>query len=62
MKIHLRNKKLKSGKTSLYIEYYKGHKTTSEGKIKHIREFEYLELYLTTNPNTSNERRNNTQR
>ena len=42
MKVHLRKKKLKSGKTSLYIEYYKGHKTTAEGKIKHLREFEYL--------------------
>lgn len=59
MKIHLRKKKLKSGKTSLYIEFYKGHKTTTEGKIKHIREFEYLELYLITNPNTASERKKN---
>ncbi|GMN12057.1 site-specific integrase [Croceitalea sp. MTPC9] len=59
MKIHLRKKKLKSGKTSLYIEYYKGHKTTPEGKIKHIREFEYLELYLVTNPKTTDERKKN---
>ncbi len=59
MKIHLRKKKLKSGKTSLYIEYYKGYRTTSEGKIKHIREFEYLELYLVTNPKTTNEKKKN---
>ncbi len=61
MKIHLRKKKLKSGKTSLYIEYYKGHKITPEGKIKHIREFEYLELYLVTNPKSANEKRKNTE-
>lgn len=59
MKIHLRKKKLKSGKTSLYIEYYKGHRTTAEGKIKHIRDFEYLELYLVTNPKTFNEKKKN---
>lgn len=59
MKTHLRKKKLKSGKTSLYIEFYKGHKTTNEGKIKHIREFEYLEFYLITNPNTASERKKN---
>ena len=59
MKIHLRKKKLKSGKTSLYIEYYKGHKTTPKGKIKHIRDFEYLELYLTTHPENASERKKN---
>lgn len=59
MKVHLRKKKLKSGKTSLYIEYYKGSKTSKEGKVRHIREFEYLDLYLITNPETANERKIN---
>lgn len=59
MKIHLKKKKLKSGKTSLYIEYYKGHKTTSENKVKHFREFEYLDLYLISNPETVQDKRAN---
>lgn len=59
MKIHLRKKKLKSGMTSLYIEYYKGHTTTPEGKSKILRDFEYLELYLTTNPKTAAEKKKN---
>ncbi len=59
MKVHLRKKKLKSGKTSLYIEYYKGSKTSKEGKVRHIREFEYLDLYLITDPETANERKIN---
>ena len=59
MKIHLRKKKLKSGKTSLYIEYYKGHTTTPEGKSKILRDFEYLELYLTTEPKAAAEKKKN---
>ncbi len=59
MKIHLRKKKLKSGMTSLYIEYYKGHTTTPEGKSKILRDFEYLELYLTTDPKTAAEKKKN---
>ena len=59
MKIHLRKKKLKSGMTSLYIEYYKGHTITPEGKSKILRDFEYLELYLTTDPKTAAEKKKN---
>ena len=59
MKIHLRKKKLKSGKTSLYIEFYKGHSNTPEGKSKIIRYFEYLQLYLTTEPETPAEKKKN---
>ncbi|WP_268224316.1 tyrosine-type recombinase/integrase [Sinomicrobium oceani] len=59
MKLHLRKKKLKSGKTSLYIEYYKGHKSTSENKVKHFREFEYLDLYLINDPETAQDKRTN---
>ncbi len=59
MKIHLRKKKLKSGKTSLYLEFYKGHTTTPKGKSKILRDFEYLELYLTTYPETAAEKKKN---
>ncbi|SHJ82145.1 Site-specific recombinase XerD [Arenibacter nanhaiticus] len=59
MKVHLRKKKLKSGMSSLYIEYYKGHRLTPEGKTKHLRDFEYLELYLTTDPKTDAEIKKN---
>ncbi|MEJ4087397.1 site-specific integrase [Galbibacter orientalis] len=59
MKVHLRKKKLKSGKTSLYIEYYKGHTTNSKGKVVPLRDFEYLELYLITSPETAAEQRKN---
>ncbi|MBP2833809.1 site-specific integrase [Aquimarina sp. U1-2] len=59
MKLHLRKKRLKSGKTSLYIEYYKGHKLDAKGKTKHIRDFEYLELYLITDPKTASEKKKN---
>ncbi|UNY97766.1 site-specific integrase [Zhouia spongiae] len=59
MKIHLRKKKLKSGKTSLYIEFYKGHKTDANGKTKLIRKFEYLNLYIVTNPKTAKDRKKN---
>ena len=59
MKVHLRKKKLKSGKTSLYLEYYKGHSTTLEGKSKILRDFEYLEIYLTTNPETPTQKKEN---
>ena len=61
MKIHLKQKKLKSGKTSLYIEFYKGYMTNEEGKIKHNRDFEYLELYLTTDPKSASERKENNE-
>ncbi|MDC0008195.1 site-specific integrase [bacterium] len=59
MKIHLRKKKLKGGKISLYLEYYKGHTTTPEGKGKILRDFEYLDLYLTPNPETPAEKKKN---
>lgn len=61
MKLHLRKKKLKTGRTSLYIEFYKGHRTTPEGKSKLIREFEYLQLYLITDPQSAKEVKHNKQ-
>ncbi|WP_109438589.1 site-specific integrase [Aquimarina sp. AU119] len=59
MKVHLRKKKLKTGKLSLYIEYYKGTQTLVNGKVKHLRDYEYLQLYLISNPNSSSEKKKN---
>ena len=50
MKIQLRKKKLTGGKESLYLEYYKGYSKTPEGKIKHRREFEFLNLHIKSKP------------
>ena len=59
MKISLKQKRLKSGKYSLYIEYYKGSYIDENGKEKHNREFEYLKLYLSSNPKSIAEKRKN---
>ena len=59
MKISLRKKKLKSGKLSLYIEYYKGSLKDKDGKEKHNRQFDYLNLYLLEDPKTADEKRSN---
>jgi len=50
MKISLKKKKLKTGKHSLFIEYYKGTIIDKNGKTKHNREFEYLKKYLIIDP------------
>jgi integrase len=60
MKIHLRQRKqTKGGKISLYLEIYKGSQKTSEGKVKAIREYEYLDLYLIDKPQTVADRQSN---
>lgn len=60
MKIHLRQRKqTKGGKISLYLEIYKGSLKTSEGKVKAIREYEYLDLYLIDKPQTIADRQSN---
>ncbi|HSH50873.1 MAG TPA: site-specific integrase [Bacteroidales bacterium] len=59
MKVHLRERKLtQSGRISLYLEYYKGSKKI-DGKIKHEREFENLDMYLHLNPKTPFEKKHN---
>lgn len=51
MKVFLRERKQTSkGKTSLYLELYKGTAKTAEGKTKPIRDYEYLNLYLIDKP------------
>ncbi len=59
MEVKLRKKKLKSGKISLYLEYYKGSYLDENGKRKHNRQFEYLKIYLHPAPKTSDERADN---
>ncbi len=59
MKITLIERKLKNGTINLAIEYYKGSEVTSEGKRKHIREYENLKLYLYCEPKNANEKKEN---
>lgn len=59
MKIGLKSKKIKNGKLSLFIEFYKGHYINKNGVNKYDRDFEYLKLYPFESPNTSDEKRTN---
>ena len=46
MKITLRKRKLKKGRTKLYLDIYKGYTKSEDGKILSIRDYEELDLYL----------------
>lgn len=60
MKVHLRQRKQTTkGSISLYLEYYKGAKELPDGKIKVLRDYEYLNLYLIDNPKTTSEKQSN---
>jgi integrase len=60
MKVHLRQRKqTKSGSISLFLEIYKGTTTTPEGKVKNLRAYEYLNLYLIDKPKTPLDRQSN---
>lgn len=63
MKVFLRQRKQgKDGTISLYLEIYKGTTKTPEGKVKPIRDYEYLNLYLidkATNPIDRQQNKNN---
>lgn len=59
MKITLKEKKLKSGMISLYIEFYKGMAVRDDGKRTHLRDFEYLKLYQFEKPKLAGEKKNN---
>ena len=51
MKVFLRQRKQSTkGRTSFYLELYKGTAKTNDGKVKPIREYEYLNLYLLDKP------------
>ncbi len=60
--VHLRERKQTSkGRISLYLEYYKGAETTPDGKVRPIRDYEYLNLYLVEKPKTVTEKELNKQ-
>lgn len=59
MKITLKQKVLTDGRISLYIEFYKGSTTDYQGKRTHLRDFEYLKMYLFGNPKTTKEKTHN---
>jgi integrase/recombinase XerD len=60
MKVHLRQRKqTKDGSISLFLEIYKGTTTTPDGKVKNLRDYEYLNLYLIDKPKTPIDRQQN---
>jgi integrase len=62
MKVHLRQRKqTKSGSISLYLEIYKGTTITPDGKVKNIKDYEYLKLYLIDKPKTNAQKEQNKQ-
>lgn len=61
MKIALNKRKLKDGRISLSIEYYRGSEISEEGKRRHLRSFENLDTYLFSNPVNPLEKKHNKQ-
>ena len=59
MKISLIQRKLKDGRISLSIEFYRGSEITDDGKRKHQRNFENLDTYLIIDPKTAKEKKEN---
>lgn len=59
MKISLYKRKLADGRESIFIEYYKGSVISKDGKRKHLRDYENLQLYLHKNPKTQVEKNEN---
>jgi len=61
MKISIKKRKLNDGSFSLYLEYYFGYEKTPEGKIKHHRKKENLNLQIYNKPKTPHERKSNSE-
>ncbi|MFI3290032.1 MAG: site-specific integrase [Rikenellaceae bacterium] len=59
MEIKLLKRKLKSGRTSLVLEYYTGYTLGENGKPKANRKYETLEYFLHTTPKDKRERDHN---
>lgn len=60
MKVHLRQRKQsKDGSISLFLEIYKGSTTTADGKVKNLRDYEYLNIYLIDKPKTPIDKQSN---
>lgn len=62
MKISLNKRKLKDGRISLSVEFYRGSETNEEGKRRHLRDFENLDTYLIADPKNSKERKENKEK
>lgn len=54
-----KRKQSKSGRISLYLVYYKGTVQGPDGKVKALRDYEFLNLYLDDKPRTSTEKEQN---
>ena len=59
MTITLRQRKKGKGRIYLYLEIYKGKETDASGKVKYLRDYEYLNLYLVEKPKTTAEKQHN---
>lgn len=59
MEIKLIKRQLKSGRTSLVLEYYLGYSVGEDGKPKAKRKYETLEYYIHTTPKNKAERDHN---
>ena len=61
MKISLNKRKLKDGRISLSIEFYRGSELSGNGKRRHLRSFENLDTYLYSDPKSVAEKKHNKQ-
>jgi len=60
--VHLRQRKQSAkGQFSLYLEFYKGTTKSADGKVKPVREYEYLNLYLKDKPKNTVDKQQNKQ-
>jgi integrase len=60
MKVSLRKRlSKKTGRVTLYLEFYNGYSKLPNGKIKHNREYEYLDYYLYDKPKNLIEKQHN---
>lgn len=60
MEISLRQRlSKKTGRITLYLEIYKGYSKDENGKIKHNREYEYLDYFLYDKPKNPAEKQHN---
>jgi integrase len=59
MKLSIEKRPLSNGRKSLRLTYYYGHTTDENGKIKHQRKYENLDLYLHDKPRTPEEKTHN---
>ena len=61
MKVTMRKKRLKDGRVALYLDIYKG-SVVIDGKVKSVREYEKLDIYLYEPPRTYAQRQYNKEK